>query len=82
MKLFCEIYRHAGEVIRNFMNDIKEATLKTIDAELNKITPYKKGEHEKKRSFRGEAAAEEAPAADGKKGKGGGAEDLLAGLPR
>ena len=60
MALFCEIYRHVGEVIRNFMQDIKESTLKVIDGELNKITPYKKGEHQKKRSFRGEAAEDSA----------------------
>ena len=45
MKLFSEIYQHVGDVIRNFMGDIKESTLKMIDAELNKITVYKKGEH-------------------------------------
>ena len=56
MKLFAEIYKHVGEAIRTFMADIKESTLKVIDAELDKSTPYKKGEHEKKRSFRGEAA--------------------------
>ena len=49
MKLFCEIYQHVGDVIRNFISDIKESTLKMIDAELNKITVYKKGEHQKKR---------------------------------
>jgi len=38
MKLFCEIYRHVGEVIRNFMAEIKESTLKVIDAELDKVT--------------------------------------------
>jgi hypothetical protein len=43
--LFCEIYKHVGEAIRNYMGGIKESTLKVIDAELNKITPYKKGEH-------------------------------------
>jgi hypothetical protein len=36
MQLFCEMYKHVGEVIRNFMNDIKESTLKLIDAELGK----------------------------------------------
>ena len=56
MKLFAEIYKHVGEAIRTFMGDIKESTLKVIDAELDKTSPYKKGEHEKKRSFRGEAA--------------------------
>ncbi len=59
MKLLCEIYKHVGDVVRNFMGDIKDSTLKMIDAELGKVTPYKKGEHEKKRSFRGEAAEAE-----------------------
>lgn len=84
MELFVEIYKHVGEVIRNFMQEIKESTLKLIDAELDKATPYKKGEHEKKRSFRGEAAEEAEAPAGGKKGKGGPspAVDLLADLPR
>lgn len=38
MALFCEIYKHVGEVIRNFMTEIKESTMKVIDAELNKTT--------------------------------------------
>lgn len=37
MKLFCEIYRHVGDVIRNFMGDIKDSTLKMIDADLDKV---------------------------------------------
>lgn len=37
MKLFKELYKHAGDVIRNFMSDIKEATLKLIDGELKTI---------------------------------------------
>ena len=78
MKLFCEIYQHVGDVIRNFMADIKESTLKMIDAELNKITPYKKGEHQKKRQY---GAAEEA-AAGGKPGKKAAEEDPFGDLPR
>ena len=77
MKLFCEIYQHVGDVIRNFMGDIKESTLKMIDAELNKITVYKKGEHQKKRNFGAEEAA-----ADGKPGKKVKEEDPFADLPR
>jgi cytoskeleton-associated protein 5 len=84
-KLFCEIYKHVGEQIRGFMSDIKESTLKMIDADLDKVTQYKKGEHEKKRTFRG-AAAEEVEASGGgggKKGKGGDDEiDLFADIPR
>jgi len=56
MALFVEIYKHVGEAIRNFLTEIKESTLKVIDGELDKTTPYKKGEHEKKRSYRGEAS--------------------------
>ncbi len=37
MKLFCEIFKHVGEVIRNFMTDIKDSTLKMIDADLDKV---------------------------------------------
>jgi hypothetical protein len=45
MKLFAQIYMHVGDVIRNFMTEIKESTMKLIDAELNKTQIYKKGEH-------------------------------------
>jgi len=55
MKMFCEFYKHIGDVIKNFMSEIKESTLKMIDADLNKTTQYAKGEFEKKRSVRGEA---------------------------
>lgn len=54
IKTFTKIFQHVGEAIRNFMGDIKDSTLKLIDAELKSITPYKKGEHEKKRFARGE----------------------------
>jgi len=64
------------------MTDIKEATLKLIDAEFAKITPYKKGEFEKKRSVRGEAAEEMQVEIKGKKGGGGGAASILDSLPR
>jgi hypothetical protein len=88
MALFSIIYRHAGEAVRNFFKDIKESTMKLIEDELGKVTPYKKGEYQKKRNFRGEAAREEAAAlaaaagAGGKKGAGaaaggGGLDDLL-----
>jgi cytoskeleton-associated protein 5 len=38
IKFFCELFRHAGEGIRSFMDDIKESTLKVIDAELKSCT--------------------------------------------
>lgn len=36
--LFVELYKHVGDGIRAFMTDIKESTLKLIDAELDKAT--------------------------------------------
>lgn len=44
MKLYTELYKHMGEMLRTFLTDIKESTMKLIDAELSKVTPYKKGE--------------------------------------
>ena len=43
-KLFCELYKHLGEAIRNFFSDIKESTLKVIESEIANVTPYQKGE--------------------------------------
>lgn len=57
MALFATMYKHAGEAVRNFLKDIKESTLKLIEEEFTKVTPYKNGEFEQKRNFRGEAAA-------------------------
>lgn len=45
MALFAMVYKHAGEAVKNFMKDIKEATMKLINEEFAKITPLKKGEH-------------------------------------
>ena len=81
MALFAAMYKHAGEAIKNFLKDIKESTMKLIDEEFAKVTPFKKGEFQRKRNFKGEAAFEEAAAsgAGGKKGAGGGGglDDLL-----
>lgn len=44
MALFSIMYKHAGEAIKNFLKDIKESTMKLLDAEFEKVTPYKKGE--------------------------------------
>lgn len=38
------MYKHVGESIKNFLKDIKESTMKLIEAEFAKITPLKKGE--------------------------------------
>ena len=60
MALFSIVYRHVGEAARNFLKDIKESTMKLIEEELSKVKPYAKGEYQKKRNYRGEAAREEA----------------------
>lgn len=83
MALFAAMYKHAGEAIKNFLKDIKESTMKLIDEEFSKVTPFKKGEFVRKRNFKGEAAFEEEKASgagQGKKGAaggGGGLDDLL-----
>lgn len=45
MALFAIMFQHAGEGIRNFLKDIKESTMKLIEEELSKVTPFKKGEY-------------------------------------
>mmetsp|Transcript_16770 Transcript_16770/g.11897 ORF Transcript_16770/g.11897 Transcript_16770/m.11897 type:complete len:414 (+) Transcript_16770:1572-2813(+) len=62
MSLFAIIYKHAGEAIRAFLTDIKESTLKLIEAELDKVTPLKKGEFTSTRTVKGDAAEEVASA--------------------
>lgn len=62
MALFAVIYKHAGEAVRAFLTDIKEATLKLIEAELDKVTPLKKGEFTSSRQVKGDAAEEVASA--------------------
>jgi len=46
MALFAIMFQHAGEPIKNFLKDIKESTLKLIEEEFSKVTPYKKGEYQ------------------------------------
>lgn len=65
MKLFAELYHHLGEAIRNFLTDIKESTLKVVEEEFKKITPYKKGEFNSARMPKGDAQAEMASAPAG-----------------
>lgn len=72
MALFALMYKHAGETIKNFLKDIKESTMKLIEEEFTKVTPFKKGEYVQKRNFRGEAAAAAVKDAGPKKGGGGG----------
>jgi len=45
MALFAMMYKHAGEAIKNFLKDIKESTMKLIEEEFAKVTPFKKGEY-------------------------------------
>lgn len=59
MALFAVMYKHAGEAIKSFLKDIKESTMKLIEEEFSKVTPFKKGEFQRKRNFKGEAAFEE-----------------------
>lgn len=82
MKLFCEIYKHVGDAIKNFLTDIKEATLKMIDADLAKTTKFEKGEFQKKRQVRGADEEEEKGGSGGGKKKKNEEEDLLGDMPR
>ena len=81
--LFVELYKHVGDGIRSFMTDIKESTLKLVDAELDKTTKYAKGEHEKKRFAKGAADPEPGAGGGGKKSKPvDDDDDPFASLPR
>lgn len=80
MALMAMLYKHAGDAIKNFIKDVKESTMKLVEEEFAKVTPYAKGEYQRKRNFKGEAAFEEkATVGTGKKGAtgGGGLDDLL-----
>ena len=55
MQLFAILYKHLGETVRPFLTDIKESTLKLIEDEFKKITPFKKGEFKSSRALKGEA---------------------------
>lgn len=82
MALFAMLYKHAGEAVKNFIKDVKESTMKLIEEEFNKVTPYAKGEFQRKRNFKGEAAFEEkanagGPGKKGAAGGGGGLDDIL-----
>jgi hypothetical protein len=41
--------------VKNYLTDIKESTMKLIEEEFSKITPYKKGEFKSSRELKGEA---------------------------
>lgn len=40
MSLLAEIYKHAGDAVRNFVKDVKESTMKLVDEEFKKVVPY------------------------------------------
>lgn len=56
IQLLKEIYKHIGDSLRVYIEDIKDATLKTIDAELGKTKVYEKQDHQPSRKLRGSAA--------------------------
>jgi cytoskeleton-associated protein 5 len=58
LKLFTNLYKHLGEAIRHFLSDIKDSTMKILEDEFKKVTPYAKGEFTPTRSAKGEAAEE------------------------
>ena len=64
------LYQHAGDLIRNFLDGIKDSTLKVIEDELSKTEQLPKEEIKSKRLFRGAALAEKS-SAKGPAGKGG-----------
>jgi hypothetical protein len=45
MALFAMLYKHAGEAVKSFIKDVKESTMKLIEDEFKKVTPYGKGEY-------------------------------------
>ena len=48
--LICILYKYMGEDLKPLLKDIKESTLKLIEAELEKITIIEKKENDKKKS--------------------------------
>jgi hypothetical protein len=58
MALFAILFKHGGEMIKNFLKDIKESTMKLLEEEFAKVTPLKKGEYKSKRQIKGMAAEE------------------------
>lgn len=65
MQLFAMLYKHLGETVRNFLSDIKDSTMKLIEAEFGKVTPLAKGEFQSTREVKGDAAEELAAAGPG-----------------
>ena len=82
MNLICAIYKHLGPAIEKFIEDIKPSTKQIIDAEFEKVTPYKRGEYKSSRV----PNTDDGVGGDGGGGGGGDDEDPLkalnAALPR
>jgi hypothetical protein len=77
LKLLSILYKHLGEAIRHFLNDIKDSTMKLLEEEFKKVTPYAKGEFTATRSAKGEAAEEMKANPQASKGGGGGLDEAL-----
>ena len=45
MALMAMLFKHAGDAIKNFIKDVKESTMKLVEEEFAKVTPYAKGEY-------------------------------------
>ncbi len=50
--LICVIYKYVGEDVKVLIKDIKESTLKIIEAELEKVTVIEKKESKKKKNMK------------------------------
>jgi len=53
MGMFVSLYKQGGDMIKNFLTDVKESTMKVLEDEFGKTTIYKKGEYQPKRFFKG-----------------------------
>jgi len=65
MTMICNLYKHMGDRLKPFLSEIKESTLKVINADLAKITPYAKNEFKAAKQLKGEAAEESKDAKGG-----------------
>lgn len=61
LQTFCTLYKHMGESIRAFLNNIKDSTLQVLETEFSKVTILPKGTF-KGKAMKGEAAVEMASA--------------------
>jgi len=79
MAMFVSLYKQGGEMIKNFLTDVKESTMKLLEEEFTKTTILKKGEFKAKRTVKGAKEELQMAGGAGKKGgaAGGGLDDLL-----